>query len=574
MPQVIGSVTEDTGSIWTNFTGTVTEVTQTFTFSEQQDGMTFVSKGFPSVLLTVNGKTNTIPPYATIKINDEFTSFDVSRVTPGSHSFDITSFKLKGDVNDVDDFSVQLAESEQYKNQNDFVSEIAKNINLPPATIAIDFGDPQRHFRLIQPVSSTQGFQYVFEKNANDDYIIMLDGHIASISKSELLSLAKNFDSMTGSWNTASMPSYYATTVGATFLFSFTGTGFSFNHFADNRGGVWEFVTKDSKNVTVSTVQKSTWNATNISNNNQVVVNGLSSDTYTVVATFMGDDPLHVPSGGAGTSRGWIVFETRPEVPTKSLKILDLFENGTKTDDVLYSYSNKEFALSCRPFSSGYAFNFVPEHNAIGTAFKLIDQQLTVNGNLTDWKVVGRYIKNVQNMQLVQKVQGKSPEDGQPFVEITTIHSYKNGVMSIQGKAKFIKKTELNVGYGTMIPYFLSFSNKMKSSFSNVYPTVLTDGSHTNLTAESDQATSYVFLNDTGKPNYVLAVTVDTPSKTFRYGENQRGNPFAWIENRNSTLGKVYFQPFNNAVVDIGYTYNFSSRFLVGIIPNIMDLIL
>ena len=467
-----------------------------------------------------------------------------------------------------------MAEKAAQDNQNDFVTEIAKNINLPLATIAIDYGNPQRAFRLIQPVSAVKGFAHVFQKNANDDYIMYLDGNIGDISKSELTTLTKNYDSETGTWVKTSIPSYYTTVVGTTFAFAFTGTGFAFNHYADNRGGIWEFVTRDKLNNIISTVQKSVYNVTAIANNTQVVVSGLSSDTYSVVATFKGDDPLNVPSGGAGTSRGWIVYETRAGYPNLTLKILDLFDTFTKTDDVLYNYSNKEFALSCRPFGSGYAYNFIPEHNAVGTAFKVIDQQLIINGNLTSWDAVGKYIKNVQSMQLIQKIQGKHPTDNEAMVEIITIHSYKNGVMSITGKAKFLKKTEINIGYGIMCPYRLSFSKKMKSSFGNVYSTTVADGSHTNLPIEDNEANSFVFINDIDKINYILAMTVDNPSKSFRKGEIGVGTPFAWLEHRDSNMGKLYFQPFSNAVVDIGYTFNFSARFLVGIIPNIADLML
>jgi hypothetical protein len=104
MPQVLGTVTEDNGSVVTNYSGTVTNSVQTFTFSTQQDGMTFINKGNALVTLTVNGKSNNVPPNGTIRLNCEFTSFDVTRIQTGSHPFEVNSFRLKNDVRDVEGF--------------------------------------------------------------------------------------------------------------------------------------------------------------------------------------------------------------------------------------------------------------------------------------------------------------------------------------------------------------------------------------------------------------------------------------------------------------------------------------
>jgi hypothetical protein len=108
MPQIIGTVTEDSGSVSTNYAGVVSSTNQTFTFTDKQDGMSFTSKGGSIVTLTINGKTNNIPPKGTIRINDEFTSFDVS--SSNSQPFEINSFRLKNDPRDVESFTAQLAD--------------------------------------------------------------------------------------------------------------------------------------------------------------------------------------------------------------------------------------------------------------------------------------------------------------------------------------------------------------------------------------------------------------------------------------------------------------------------------
>jgi len=108
MPQIIGTVTEDSGSVVTNYSDTVTNSVQTFTFSTQQDGMTFINKGNAQVTLTVNGKPNNVPPNGTIRLNCDFTSFDVTRIQTGSHPFEVNSFRLKNDVRDVEGFASKL----------------------------------------------------------------------------------------------------------------------------------------------------------------------------------------------------------------------------------------------------------------------------------------------------------------------------------------------------------------------------------------------------------------------------------------------------------------------------------
>ncbi|MCP3738828.1 hypothetical protein [Rossellomorea sp. BNER] len=463
--------------------------------------------------------------------------------------------------------------SSAYERQVDYVEEVKKNANFDKSTVWIEYGNPQRHFHVIQPISKDKGVKYTFTKNANDDYIIALDGSVGTIAKQEKTAETKNYESETGTINKLYPPSFYAETVGSTIYFEFVGTGFTFNHYADNRGGMWQFDIKTITDVAVGTVDISTFSTTVVSPKSTPVINGLVEGKYKVTATFTGDDPANLPSGGAGTSRGWVWHETREGYATKTLSILNKFDVLTETEDVLYSYSNKEFAINCRPFNSGYAFNWVPEHNAVGTAFKVVDQQLIINGELTSWFAVNNYIKNVDSMQLIQKVQGKSPEDGAALVEIITIHSLKDGVLSVTGKMNFLKQTEIDVGYSMMCPVYPSFSKKMKTSLGNVYGTVLSDGSHTNL-SEGDEALSFVFLNDIDKKDYALAVTIDKPKETLRYQEEGRGTPFSWIEHRNTSLNKLYLQPFNNVVVDAGYTYSFSQKYVIGIVNGVSDLLL
>lgn len=101
MPQVTGTTTEDNKSVFTKFTGSATTTSQNFTFSEEQNGMTFRNKGSSAMTLTVDGVTHNIPPNATIEIDDhEFSSFDV-KSAEGTQTFEIRSFVAKTAIRNV-----------------------------------------------------------------------------------------------------------------------------------------------------------------------------------------------------------------------------------------------------------------------------------------------------------------------------------------------------------------------------------------------------------------------------------------------------------------------------------------
>lgn len=107
-----------------------------------------------------------------------------------------------------------------------------------------------------------------------------------------------NYTLRTGTWDDVVDMDHYTTSVGATFTATFTGTGINLHHYANNQGGIWEFVVDSKDKVTVST-----WNSTGINKTSSVFKN-LAQGTHTVVATFKGADPEHAPTGG--TARGWV----------------------------------------------------------------------------------------------------------------------------------------------------------------------------------------------------------------------------------------------------------------------------
>ena len=103
--------------------------------------------------------------------------------------------------------------------------------------------------------------------------------------------------------------------------FEFTGIGFDFQHVADDRGGIWQFVIDGD---TESAVTVSTWNASTKTKKVEIT-RTLTKGTHTVVATFMGADPEHAPS--SGNPRGWITFNNGSDAGKETFDIYNSLTN-------------------------------------------------------------------------------------------------------------------------------------------------------------------------------------------------------------------------------------------------------
>lgn len=94
-----------------------------------------------------------------------------------------------------------------------------------------------------------------------------------------------SYDSKTGEWSyDSSLKADYTKKIGATFTFSFTGTGFKFKTLVSKLGGKWEFKI-DDQTKTISAYSDSDPKEKTFD-----VIRGLDSKTHKVVATFKGKD--------------------------------------------------------------------------------------------------------------------------------------------------------------------------------------------------------------------------------------------------------------------------------------------
>ncbi|WP_405451220.1 hypothetical protein [Paenibacillus sp. HJGM_3] len=436
-----------------------------------------------------------------------------------------------------------------------------------------------RSVEALIPFKGKRCAHYAFIKDTNDDFIKMQYGAVSDLDIQYMRMNALDYASKTGTWVTGFPPNDYTTQVGATFTFTFEGTGFNFQHFTDTRGGVWQLSVDGVVAASVSTHidavpadQKFTGNYAS-----RPVARGLANGMHTVVGTFQGDDPGHPPSGGPGTSRGWVRNAASYSSQDDKYRTAIIYgESQTLTPvkrfDVLHSWSNKEFALNMTPANSGLPYHFLPEHVNVGTVFAVSQRVYFDDAEIVDW-TPDASVRPVKSVKIVQQLLGRHPGDpSNPVAEIQCVHTVSALGVSIKARVKWLRPVTILAGYGMMFPVVGSFADKFITSFGNVYAATATDGSKTDL-AENDQAVSYAYIHNasgtSGEPDTVVAMTIQDIAKTLRQGmPGQRSTgSVVWLQHRDATMQKLYPQPFEQYTAAAGETYEAGGTFFIGELP-------
>jgi Major tropism determinant N-terminal domain len=473
---------------------------------------------------------------------------------------------------DVEQLSSQMAQKQTIKKHYDYVDYLTKSANLS-RKMSVKMGNPNyKYFDVSIPTSDTDGIYYLFGKDTNDDYQLLLNGDYGNLVKSTSITESKNPETelMGGTTDKNFPPNYWTATVDNWIATSFVGTKIAFNSFCDNRGGLWEFIL-DEGTAGEQRVNISVYSATNVAIKQQVLFQNLTPGKHTIKGVFKGQDPANP----VATPRGWWYFGgTAPQYVTRTFDVYNEVTSVSPTVKCLYNYTVKEFALSCRPYGTTEAFTYIPEHTA-PTAFKLEEPLLLLDGKAPIWKE-GNIYPGIECVQLIQKLKGIHPSDPtNPLMEIRIIQTIKNGVYSVSGRVNFLRKTELDVGYAIMFGYDNILAKKIKTGLGNVY-TVKTNGSKDNI-PDDDKSYSFCVVNDveTGtKEDLAIACTVDNVFNTQREDKASRGTPFSWVEHRNTAMGKLYMQQFKNAVIEAGEEYRFDGRYMICKIPKVNKYVL
>lgn len=457
--------------------------------------------------------------------------------------------------NRLENVDRQLAQNTYFgiENQTDFVDLINKT-NAKSSTLFTKIqGD--RLFEVCIPFKGNKSQQWYIEKDPNDDFMKLSGAFISEYGLSSIVSGAKEYDSKNGTWNTNTI-NHYTTEVGATFTTTFEGNGVNFRHMEDTRGGIWRFIIDDDPNLTLDYSTYGTSNSTKSSKLFEFLPDG----EHTIVATFMGDDPENPPSGGTGTSRGWVYASGG------TFQILITRYSFSKEVEVFKMTSNKEFALAITPQGSSQA-QWIPEHNNVGTAFAIKQEVYFDDELVTDWEGQSNYYQH-SLVQIVQKIYGKHPDNANNLVEFITIHTFNADGVFTKTKMNVLEDILINTGYAMMCPVNFAFTNKMVTSLDNSYDITSTEEYSSTDLAENDKALSYLFLGNDSYQNYVGAMTINQPKKTLRVGKVGRRNPLTWLQFRATNgLAKLYPQMFNNYQATTGDTFEFSGSYTIGEIP-------
>ncbi|MBW3492301.1 BppU family phage baseplate upper protein [Bacillus sp. FDAARGOS_1420] len=456
-------------------------------------------------------------------------------------------------------------------NQRDFIA-LLRNHNTSSNMYTRIVGD--RTLDILIPLRGNKVAHYTLRKDTKDDYVKLEDCAISNLSVIAQKVNAINYTSDTGAVQKANLPNYYTTTVGDTFTFTFEGTGFDFQHFTDNRGGVWEFKVDGHVIKTVSTHMNAVpSNELKVNYGIRPVARGLAKGTHTVVATFKGDDPANPPVGGANTSRGWVKNDTGYVQAAEAHKTALLYDdllNPVKEVDLLVPFSNKEFAFRMKPNGSSVAAEWIPEHRA-ATVFKTSQKMYVDDKEITSWGPETT-IKEAQMVRAVQSMKGFHPSDlTNALCEIYSVHTVTNQGVTFDIKVKWLQDTFIEDGYIAMLPGSRPFVEKLVDATGKSFETLVADNSSKDI-VNGEKMASYAMLNK--ERDYVVAMKINNVNASLRKGQTGLRNPLVWLQHRDTTLQKLYPQVYKNCVVKAGETHPFSATYFVGELPLAAQLLI
>ncbi|WP_414055185.1 phage tail protein [Macrococcus equi] len=420
--------------------------------------------------------------------------------------------------------------------------------------------------KYVQPLTPSRAVAYWFYKNAKDDYVIALQSEVGDYTNEPRTVGFQNL-TMVGDasqFNTTYPPNYYATTVGATLYGEVTADQVNFVHYKTSTGGLWEVIL-DEGTVQERRTTVSTYNSTAIAEQEAILFTGLEWKKHTLKFIFKGQDPANPVS----SPRGWFYYNTpeRPQYPKATIGINKLVPIISNVQKQLYSVSNKEFAFRIRDAATTSGEQFFPEHNSIGTAFKNADIQVLVDGKQIEW-IGGKVYPDVTTLQIIQDVNARI--NNVDLLKQLTIHTIKNGNMTIAGQVTALKDTYFLTGYIGMIPYFTDQVDIIKTSLGNKYnPDTAVTAPTNRYISEDLKAISYLLCNS--RNNLVTAVTFEDFISSMRIKlNNAKGD--TWIEDRNASMGKIYNQQFKEEIMLAGQVFNYRVTFKTTELSRAKDL--
>lgn len=368
----------------------------------------------------------------------------------------------------------------------------------------------------------------------------------------------------TGTWVEADTP--YTTVVGSTWseqIATKTPNALvKMTRYTDDRGGIFRV---ELLEVPGSDVQISSWSssATNIANGGVLAVP--TPGNYTVQFTFLGDDPAHPPSSGAGTSRGWM-----SSVP--AMMTVDESAPTITKETRIAPRSNRDIAVRAKRAGATYTPEFMPYH---GTETEVqVTEPVFYDGDtvidIAGMATLG--VVPVETFDVVQHIQGIHPsEPGTPLIDITTRHTFRaDGTCAIDGQVVALTNLEAAEIYTGMFPGENTVMDEFVGSGFSGFGVAPPTAQETTYFPEPKGTASYAFLSAT-KPSAVAAMTVRNPSETWRVTGDRKRPPAltTFLNNRTDAIAKLYSHLYDaGAIISSGERHKFSVDYWHGESPG------
>lgn len=452
----------------------------------------------------------------------------------------------------LDGFDSQLADITQKVDFVDFIKDRARAYNRMRFRKVAD-----NNYNIILD-DGNEHISYQLIKDPDDDFIKLGEGFIGILNYVQIdLDYASE---RTGTWTTSNV-NYYTTQIDATFTCSVKGGQIDFTHFADDRGGVFEFVIDGD---TANPITISTFSATGIAKKKDIIKSGLDENaTHTVVGTFKGDDPENTPSTGVGTARGW-VYSDVADVVTGSV---NGYAIGNQNDySLIDSLSNKEMA---------YLINntdWIPEHNGVAVVSNINEPEFLLDGVSIDIATLDTStFLSCNEMKLVQHFYGNPTGFTGNVIEFIVTHKINmNGVCEISGQLKVLQDLQIT-GYPAMLPLNPTLNEFVIDTFES--HVCSNDETYHYFTSGSDKVMSGIGVSSVNQ-DYAASIAVKYPIKTLRLGKAGKTDVgkevFVWDR---TTDPKLYFQPFKNHNANANEFYAWNVNLTIAHINNIYNLI-
>lgn len=357
----------------------------------------------------------------------------------------------------------------------------------------------------------------------------------------------------------------YSIVHGAYFDVPFTGSVLGLKAFTDNRGGIWDITSATGENFVGSV---SVWSAGNSATGGVVLpvtfTTAPGPGSHVARFTFRGDDPAHVPSGGAGTGRGWFRYaadgsETAIYYDDGSVRTM----SQTGRLEVADSISIPESPQSITPTGSGLALDWTPSHSgAVGTTRNHV-RDIRVDGQSIGSALSGLGAKiEFGSFEVEQEFDVYNSNDDSytyKLMHSRTLHTFNRYGLQFYHQETIVGSTTFGSGYfGPQMGVPMASLNKFWLPDTGSTTTLSTPvGSDvvTNISPEQRQAAFYSTANQA-----IIALAEHNLNEMLP-AFHVAGDQF--MAQRTDGVAKFYTRRFSGDVVAPGPTYVASGRFII-----------